>query len=115
MRVVFDPAKATYEQLLKNSGKGTIKGMRQGNDLGTQYRSGIYVFSNTQREMAEKSLVRFDERLSIGGFSKITTEIIDAPVLFAKTTTSNILRRFLTVTVGLEERVLNFSLDAPQH
>ena len=84
VRVVFDPAKATYEQLLKKfwEGHNPTQGMRQGNDLGTQYRSGIYVFSNTQREMAEKSLVRFDERLSIGGFSKITTEIIDAPVFY---------------------------------
>ena len=84
VRVVFDPAKATYEQLLKKfwEGHNPTQGMRQGNDLGTQYRSGIYVFSNTQREIAEKSLVRFDERLSIGGFSKITTEIIDAPVFY---------------------------------
>ena len=84
VRVVFDPAKATYEQLLKKfwEGHNPTQGMRQGNDLGTQYRSGIYVFSNTQREMAEKSLVRFDEKLSIGGFSKITTEIIDAPVFY---------------------------------
>ena len=84
VRVVFDPAKATYEQLLKKfwEGHNPTQGMRQGNDLGTQYRSGIYVFSNTQRAMAEKSLVRFDEKLSIGGFSKITTEIIDAPVFY---------------------------------
>ena len=84
VRVVFDPARATYEQLLKKfwEGHNPTQGMRQGNDLGTQYRSGIYVFSNTQREMAEKSLVRFEERLSIGGFSKITTEIIDAPVFY---------------------------------
>ena len=84
VRVVFDPAKATYEQLLKKfwEGHNPTQGMRQGNDLGTQYRSGIYVVSNTQREMAEKSLVRFDEKLSIGGFSKITTEIIDAPVFY---------------------------------
>ena len=84
VRVVFDPAKATYEQLLKKfwEGHNPTQGMRQGNDLGTQYRSGIYVFSNTQREMAEKSLVRFDERLSTGGFSKITTEIVDAPVFY---------------------------------
>ena len=84
VRVVFDPAKATYEQLLKKfwEGHNPTQGMRQGNDLGTQYRSGIYVFSNTQREMAEKSLVRFDERLSIGGFSKITTEIVDAPAFY---------------------------------
>ena len=84
VRVVFDPAKATYEQLLKKfwEGHNPTQGMRQGNDLGTQYRSGIYVFSNTQRTMAEESLVRFDEKLSSGGFSKITTEIIDAPVFY---------------------------------
>ena len=84
VRVVFDPAKANYEQLLKKfwEGHNPTQGMRQGNDVGTQYRSGIYVFSNTQRAMAEESLVRFDEKLSSGGFSKITTEIIDAPVFY---------------------------------
>ena len=84
VRVVFDPAKANYEQLLKKfwEGHNPTQGMRQGNDLGTQYRSGIYVFSNTQRAMAEESLMRFDEKLSSGGFSKITTEIIDAPVFY---------------------------------
>ncbi|MBT08315.1 MAG: peptide-methionine (S)-S-oxide reductase [Gammaproteobacteria bacterium] len=84
VRVVFDPVKANYEQLLKKfwEGHNPTQGMRQGNDLGTQYRSGIYVFSNTQRAMAEESLVRFDEKLSSGGFSKITTEIIDAPVFY---------------------------------
>ena len=50
--------------------------------MGTQYRSGIYVYSTTQRAMAEKSLARFDEKLSNSGFSKITTEIIDAPVFY---------------------------------
>ena len=84
VRVVFDPAKANYEQLLKKfwEGHNPTQGMRQGNDSGTQYRSGIYVFSNTQRAMAEESLMRFDEKLSSGGFSKITTEIIDAPVFY---------------------------------
>ncbi len=84
VRVVFDPAKATFEQLLKKfwEGHNPTQGMRQGNDVGTQYRSGIYVFSTTQRAMAEKSLMRFDEKLSISGFSKITTEIIDAPVFY---------------------------------
>ena len=84
VRVVFDPAKANYEQLLKKfwEGHNPTQGMRQGNDLGTQYRSGIYVFSNTQRAVAEESLVRVDEKLSSSGFSKITTEIIDAPVFY---------------------------------
>ena len=84
MRVVFDPVKVNYEQLLKKfwEGHNPTQGMRQGNDLGTQYRSGIYVFSNTQRAVAEESLVRFDEKLSSSGFSKITTEIIDAPVFY---------------------------------
>ena len=84
VRVVFDPAKANYEQLLKKfwEAHNPTQGMRQGNDVGTQYRSGIYVFSNTQRAVAEESLVRFDEKLSSSGFSKITTEIIDAPVFY---------------------------------
>jgi peptide-methionine (S)-S-oxide reductase len=56
--------------------------MRQGNDVGTQYRSGIYVTSDSQREAAEASRERFQERLRAAGYGEITTEIVAAPEFF---------------------------------
>ena len=56
--------------------------MRQGNDVGTQYRSGIYCFSEAQKQAAEASRKAFQVRLSEAGFDDITTEIIDAPVFY---------------------------------
>jgi peptide-methionine (S)-S-oxide reductase len=56
--------------------------MRQGNDVGTQYRSGIYCFGNEQREAAEASRDMFQHRLSESGFSTITTEILEAPAFY---------------------------------
>ena len=84
VRVFFDPAEVSFEKLLKNfwEGHNPTQGMRQGNDLGTQYRSGIYVFSRTQREIAERSLQSFEEKLAANGFSQITTEILDAPAFY---------------------------------
>ncbi len=78
--VAFDPAKVTYEQLLKVfwENHNPTQGMRQGNDMGTQYRSGIYVFSPAQREAAEASLKMFAPVLAAGGYGAITTEIVDA-------------------------------------
>jgi peptide-methionine (S)-S-oxide reductase len=58
------------------------QGMRQGNDAGTQYRSGIYCFGTAQLEAAEASRVMFQQRLSESGFSTITTEIVEAPTFF---------------------------------
>ena len=84
VRVFFDPAEVNFEKLLKKfwEGHNPTQGMRQGNDVGTQYRSGIYVFSRTQREIAERSLLRFEAKLSANGFSQITTEILDAPAFY---------------------------------
>jgi peptide-methionine (S)-S-oxide reductase len=82
--VVFDPTKITYEQLLKIfwESHDPTQGMRQGNDVGTQYRSGIYVFDPEQREAAEASLKAYDEVLRAKHFDPITTEILDAPPFY---------------------------------
>ena len=79
--VVFDPAKISYEELLKVfwEGHDPTQGMRQGNDVGTQYRSALYTSSDAQREAAIASRDRYQERLSAGGYGEITTEIADEP------------------------------------
>ena len=84
VRVVFDPAKVSYEQLLKAfwENHDPTQGMRQGNDIGTQYRSGIYVYSPAQRAAAERSKQMFAAELEKAGLGAITTEIIDAPELY---------------------------------
>jgi peptide-methionine (S)-S-oxide reductase len=78
--VVFDPAKTSYEALLKSfwEGHNPTQGMRQGNDAGTQYRSGIYATSRVQRSAAEESKAMYAASLSAGGYGAITTEISDA-------------------------------------
>jgi len=82
--VVFDPAVVAYEQLLKLfwEGHDPTQGMRQGNDRGTQYRSGIYVFDQAQRRQAEASRDAFQLALSAAGHGKITTEILSAPPFY---------------------------------
>ena len=82
--VVFDPAKISYEQLLTLfwESHDPTQGMRQGNDVGTQYRSGIYVFSGEQRHAAEASQKRYQRALATKGLPAITTEIIDAPPFY---------------------------------
>jgi len=81
VRVVFDPAVTTYETILKRfwEGHDPTQGMRQGNDVGTQYRSGVYTYSEEQREIAQASLEAYQQRLDEAGFGPITTEIVDAP------------------------------------
>ena len=82
--VVFDPAQLDYEALLKLfwESHNPTQGMRQGNDLGTQYRSGIYCYSDTQLRAAEASKVRYQRALADGGLGEITTEILPAPEFY---------------------------------
>ena len=82
--VVYDPKKISYERLLKTfwEGHDPTQGMRQGNDIGTQYRSGIYVFSPAQRAAAEASRARYAKALAAAGMGAITTEIRDAPLFY---------------------------------
>jgi peptide-methionine (S)-S-oxide reductase len=82
--VVFDPKVISYEELLRVfwESHDPTQGMRQGNDTGTQYRSGIYVYSDEQRKQAEASLKMFQEELSKANYGKITTEILDAPEFY---------------------------------
>lgn len=82
--VVFDPKIITYSQLLKVfwESHNPTQGMRQGNDAGTQYRSGIYVYSQEQKELAVTSQNAYQAALSSAGYGKITTEILDAPEFY---------------------------------
>ena len=84
VRVVFDPGVISYEALLKVfwENHDPTQGMRQGNDRGTQYRSGIYTFSAAQQQAAEESLPEMQARLEAAGFGAITTEIVAAPAFY---------------------------------
>ncbi len=75
--VVYRPSDVSYDELLRRfwEGHDPTQGMRQGNDVGTQYRSGIYTFSDAQREAAEASREMYGERLKAAGHGEITTEI----------------------------------------
>lgn len=82
--VVFNPKTISYDQLLKTfwEGHDPTQGMRQGNDVGTQYRSGVYAFSPAQRAAAEASRAAFQAALAAKGYGPITTEIRDAPPFY---------------------------------
>jgi peptide-methionine (S)-S-oxide reductase len=82
--VVFDPKKVSYQALLKTfwESHDPTQGMRQGNDVGTQYRSGIYVTSPEQRRIAEDSREAFQKGLAKAGYGEITTEILEAPPFY---------------------------------
>jgi peptide-methionine (S)-S-oxide reductase len=82
--VVFDPARISYGELLKIfwESHDPTQGMRQGNDVGTQYRSGIYVFSPEQKAQAEASRAAYQAQLAKAGYGAITTEIVDAPTFY---------------------------------
>lgn len=82
--VVYDPSVISYEQLLKVfwESHNPTQGMRQGNDTGTQYRSGIYTYSPQQKQLAEKSRSIYQEALNQANYGQITTEIIDAPEFY---------------------------------
>lgn len=84
VRVVYDPTVISYETLLKIfwESHDPTQGMRQGNDSGTQYRSGIYVYSEAQRQAAEASRDAYQQALTQAGYGKITTEILDAPPFY---------------------------------
>jgi peptide-methionine (S)-S-oxide reductase len=82
--VVYDPAQISYEKLLALfwENHDPTQGMRQGNDVGTQYRSAIYAFTPDQKAVAEASRAMFQERLTAAGHDTITTEIVAAPPFY---------------------------------
>jgi len=82
--VIYDPKKISYEQLLKAFWEthDPTQGMRQGNDVGTQYRSGIYVTTPAQRQAAEASKAMYEQAIARQDFGSITTEILDAPPFY---------------------------------
>jgi len=82
--VVFDPKVVTYDDLLKVfwENHDPTQGMRQGNDTGTQYRSGIYYFDEAQQRAAERTRDAFQSRLKASGYGAITTEIVPAPEFY---------------------------------
>jgi peptide-methionine (S)-S-oxide reductase len=82
--VVFRPVEISFDEVMRIfwEGHDPTQGMRQGNDVGTQYRSGVYVTSEAQREAAEASQAAYAERLRAAGYGDITTEVLDAPDFF---------------------------------
>jgi peptide-methionine (S)-S-oxide reductase len=82
--VAFDPSRLSYETLLKTfwESHDPTQGMRQGNDIGTQYRSGVYVADENQRRAAEASKAAYDAALAQKGFNPVTTEILDRPTFY---------------------------------
>ncbi len=82
--IVYQPGTISYGRLLKTfwEGHDPTQGMRQGNDFGTQYRSGIYVFDEDQRTLAETSREAYQRAISARGFGRITTEIVPAPAFY---------------------------------
>ena len=82
--VVFDPKTISYEEVLKVfwENHDPTQGMRQGNDVGTQYRSGVYAYGEAQRQAAERSRDVFQQKLTAAGFGPITTEILPAPEFY---------------------------------
>jgi peptide-methionine (S)-S-oxide reductase len=84
VRVIYDPKLISYESLLKTfwENHDPTQGFRQGNDVGTQYRSGVYCYSPEQKALAEQSFKLFAEKLKAAGYSTITTEILNAPPFY---------------------------------
>ncbi len=82
--IIFDPKIITYHQLLKLfwESHNPTQGMRQGNDIGTQYRSGVYTFHDQQQKVAQASKLSYQTALDTAGLAKITTEIIPAPSFY---------------------------------
>ena len=84
VRVVFDPARVTYAALVMTflESHNPTQGMRQGNDVGTQYRSGIYTFDAAQRATVETAIAQYQAALRAAGFGEITTECLPAPEFY---------------------------------
>lgn len=84
VRVVYDPGLIGYQDLLAVfwESHDPTQGMRQGNDIGTQYRSGIYLYDEMQRRAAEDSLRDYQRALQNAGWGRITTELLDAPTFY---------------------------------
>jgi peptide-methionine (S)-S-oxide reductase len=82
--VAYDPSRVSYDDLLRTfwENHDPTQGMRQGNDVGTQYRSGIYYFSESQKQAAEASREQFQRELTRAGYGPITTEIVPAPEFY---------------------------------
>jgi peptide-methionine (S)-S-oxide reductase len=82
--VVYDPAQVSYDELLRVfwESHDPTQGMRQGNDVGTQYRSAVYTYTAAQREAYERSRATYQERLTAAGYGEITTELADAPPFY---------------------------------
>ncbi|NQY02610.1 MAG: peptide-methionine (S)-S-oxide reductase MsrA [Halieaceae bacterium] len=82
--VVFDPDQISYQELLNTfwEGHNPTQGMRQGNDMGTQYRSGIYTYGDEQSELARTSMAPYQSALAAAGYGEITTEILPAPTFY---------------------------------
>jgi peptide-methionine (S)-S-oxide reductase len=81
---VFDPSEIDYAELVQVfwESHNPTQGMRQGNDTGTQYRSGIYTFNDSQRQVAEASKIEYEAALKAANYGDITTEILDAPEFY---------------------------------
>ena len=84
VRVIYDPEKTSYESVLKVfwESHDPTQGMRQGNDTGTQYRSGIYTYGDEQLDVASKSATSYQQALMEAGHGKISTEILSAPEFY---------------------------------
>jgi peptide-methionine (S)-S-oxide reductase len=82
--VVFDPARISYDGILKVfwENHDPTQGMRQGNDIGTQYRSAIYTMDDAQQAQAKASRLAYQDRLTAAGYGRITTEIMSAPPFY---------------------------------
>jgi peptide-methionine (S)-S-oxide reductase len=82
--VVYDPKKISYDKLLQTfwEGHDPTQGMQQGNDVGTQYRSGIYTTTPAQKKAAEESKATYNKALAVKRFGAITTEILEAPTFY---------------------------------
>lgn len=84
VRLIYDPSVISYDALLQTfwEGHNPTQGMRQGNDIGTQYRSGIYITSDAQKAAALESKKMYEAALHKAGYGMVTTEIVDAPVFY---------------------------------